>query len=51
MIPVRPLTEAILRAIAANRFELTVPRYMGLGAVIRHVWPRFFRAMAIRQGG
>jgi short-subunit dehydrogenase len=51
MIPVRPLTDAILRAIATNRFEVTVPRYMGLGAVVRHVWPWFFRTMAVRQGG
>jgi short-subunit dehydrogenase len=51
MIPVRPLTEAILRAIETNRFEVTVPRYMGLGTIIRHIWPSFFRSMAVRQGG
>jgi short-subunit dehydrogenase len=51
MIPVRPLTEAILRAIERNRFEVTVPRYMGLGAVVRHVWPWLFRRMAVSQGG
>jgi uncharacterized protein len=51
MMPVRPVTEAVLRAVERNRFEVTVPRYMGLGAVVRQVWPWLFRTMAVRQGG
>ena len=39
------------RPRSVPRFEVTLPRYMGLGTVIRHVWPSFFRKMAVRQGG
>jgi hypothetical protein len=49
MIPVRQLTEAILDAIRRNRPEITVPRYMALGIVVRHLAPGLFRRIMARQ--
>lgn len=39
------LTPAIIRAIRKGRFEVTVPRFMWLGVVIKAVMPSIFRWM------
>jgi short-subunit dehydrogenase len=51
MIPVAPLTGAIVRAIEREQFEVTVPRYMSLGPVVRHLFPSLYRRMALKAGG
>ena len=38
----------VLRALARGRFEVTVPRYVGLGYVVRTLCPAFFRRMTAR---
>lgn len=50
MIPVRPLTDAIISAIEKGRFEVTMPGYMAFGPAVRHLWPSLFRALASRFG-
>ena len=38
----------VLRALARGRHEVTVPRYVGLGYVVRTLCPPFFRRMTAR---
>ena len=48
MMPVRPLTSAIIAAIERDRFEITFPLYFVLAPLLRHLWPAAFRAIMRR---
>jgi short-subunit dehydrogenase len=48
MIPASAFTAELLRALERGRRDVTIPRYMGLGAVMRLLLPGFYRRMTAR---
>jgi len=49
MVEPGPLVEAILKALARGKREMTYPRFMALAYVVRAIAPGFFRRQVRRQ--
>jgi hypothetical protein len=49
MVEPEPLVEAILKALARGKRELTYPRFLALAYLVRAVAPGFFRRQVRRQ--